>query len=263
MSSTASAASIIVPTFREAANIRPLVERVFAATSGAGIEAELIIVDDNSQDGTDDIVNILSQHHPVRLIVRRDERGLSGAVLEGFAQARFDRFVVLDADLQHPPEMIPDLLRRLGQDGCDFVIGTRYAAGGGLDEDWPFLRRLASKIATWLAAPLVPLSDPMSGFFAISRATWEQAAPLDPIGYKIALELFVKARCTRPADVPIRFAARTAGDSKFSLGPQIQYIRHLGKLYRFRFPWLSFVALAVVVAAVGILIARFLVASDG
>ncbi|MHC4696116.1 MAG: glycosyltransferase, partial [Planctomycetota bacterium] len=87
MSSSPPAASIIVPTYREAANITPLVERIFAATSGAGIEAELIIVDDNSQDGTEDIVKLLSQDHPVRLIVRQGRRGLAAAVLEGFTQA--------------------------------------------------------------------------------------------------------------------------------------------------------------------------------
>ncbi len=239
MASAPSAASIIVPTYREAANIRPLVERVFSATSGAGIDAELIIVDDDSQDGTEDIVNSLARDHPVRLIVRRDRRGLAAAVLDGFRQAASDRFVVLDADLQHPPEAIPELLHLLERGDCDFVIGTRYAPGAGLDEHWPALRRLTSRIATWLATPLAPLTDPMSGFFAIHRTTWERASRLDPIGYKIALELYVKGGCSRPAEVPIRFAARAAGASKLSFLQQLQYLKHLCKLYRFRFPWAS------------------------
>ncbi len=224
-----------MPTFREAPNIRPLVERVFAATARAGREAELILVDDDSRDGTEAIVESLRSHHPVRLVVRRDARGLSSAVLAGFGEAKYDRFVVLDADLQHPPEMIPTLLSRLDEGDCDFVIGTRYGGKGGVAWEWPLRRRLASRVAMLLARPLVPLSDPMSGFFAIRRETWERAAPLDPIGYKIALELYVKARCKRPAEVPIRFATRLAGASKFGVVEQIRYLHHLSRLYRFRF----------------------------
>jgi len=254
MSASSLAASIIVPTYREADNIRPLAERIFAATSNAQIRAELIIVDDHSQDGTEDIVNSLSQEHPIRLIVRRGERGLSSAVLAGFKEAKTDLFVVLDADLQHPPEAIPDLLRELGREDCDFVIGTRYAQGGGIEKDWPWVRRVVSRVAKLLARPLTPLSDPLSGFFAIRRKTWEQAARLDPVGYKIAMELYVKGRCRRPAEVPIQFAARSAGASKLDFAQQMQYLRHLGKLYYFRFAWavyaLIFFGLIVVGAGV-------------
>ncbi len=120
---------------------------------------------------------------------------------------------------------------------------------GGLHADWPRLRQIGSRVATWLAAPLVPLTDPMSGFFAIRRTTWERAARLDPIGYKIALELYVKGGCSRPAEVPIRFAARAAGASKLSFRQQLQYLRHLGKLYRFRFPGVSVVAFVMLLIA--------------
>ena len=250
MSPPATAVSIIVPAYREADNLKPLIERTFAALTDAAIKAELIIVDDNSQDGTSEIVASLTPRYPVKLIVRRDQRGLSSAVLAGFAQARSDRFVVMDADLQHPPEMIPALLTRLDSDDCDFVIGTRYGAGGALDRDWPLRRRIISKFATLLARPLAPLSDPMSGFFALHRRTWEQAAPLDPIGYKIALELYVKGRCHRPAEVPFSFAARHAGESKLSFAEQVCYVQHLGRLYRYRFPWLVRLVLLLIFAGV-------------
>ena len=253
MSTEPPGASIIVPTYREAPNIEPLVRRVFAGVADADIEAELIIVDDDSRDGTENIVESLRRDYPVRLIVRHDDRGLSSAVIAGFTDARYDRLVVLDADLQHPPEMIPALLERLDRGDCDFVIGSRYARGGAIGSDWPFLRRLASRAATLLARPLVPLSDPMSGFFALHRRTWEKAARIDPIGYKIALELYVKGGCRRPAEVPIEFATRHAGQSKLSLGEQVRYLRHLSRLYRFRFPWLAgllVVVLALIVAAV-------------
>lgn len=254
MATNPLAASIIVPAYREAANIRPLVERIMAAVTEAGIEAEIIIVDDNSRDGTEEAVAELAKRHPVRIIVRRDERGLATAVLAGFRDAKFDRFLVLDADLQHPPEAIPGLLRKLGENGCDFVIGTRYGADGGIEEGWPWTRRFASWFATQLARPLVRLSDPMSGFFALPRATWENAAELDPIGYKIALELYVKGRCRKPGEVPIRFAERTAGETKFGFKEVRRYIQHLIRLYWFRFPWVVVGGFATLGLVVGLLV---------
>jgi len=239
-------ASIIVPTFREAANIKPLVERTFAALAQTGRRAEMIFVDDDSRDGTESIVAEVSEVHPIRLVVRRGERGLSSAVLTGFGEAKYDRFVVLDADLQHPPEMVPALLDRLDDEACDFVIGTRYGPGGAIEEHWPLRRRLASRLATLLARPLAPISDPMSGFFALRREIWARAAPLNPIGYKIALELYVKGRCRCPAEVPIRFGVRSAGDSKFGFREQLGYGRHLLRLYRFRFPLRSIIAIIAV-----------------
>ena len=244
--------SIIVPTYKESANLRPLIERIFAATEPRGINAELIIVDDDSRDGTVEIVQQLEGQHPVRLIVRTQERGLSSAVLAGFAESRGDLLVVLDADLQHPPEAIPDLLERLDQNNCDFVLATRYAGGGAIDQEWPWSRKLASRLASLLARPLTPLSDPMSGYFALPKTTWERAERLSPIGYKIALELFVKARCQKPAEVPITFETRQAGSSKASAVEFVRYLRHLARLYHFRFPWLIPVAVLLLAGVLAI-----------
>jgi dolichol-phosphate mannosyltransferase len=255
MPSLLSAASIVVPTFREAPNLEPLIRRAFEALRPTGRPAELIVVDDDSRDGTDAVIETLQASYPVRLIVRRGERGLSSAVLAGFREARYDRFLVMDADLQHPPEMIPDLLERLDRGDCDFVIGTRYGGEGAINERWPLRRRLASRIATAMARPLAPLSDPMSGFFALNRQTWERAEQLDPIGYKIALELYVKGRCRHAGEVPIRFETRAAGQSKLSAGEQMRYLRHLFRLYRFRFPVVTgIVLLGAVVVAVLVLL---------
>lgn len=245
--------SIIVPTYREAPNLEPLVTRVFAATSAVGVEAELILVDDDSGDGTESVVEQLRADFPVRLVVRRGERGLSGAVLCGFAEARHDRFVVMDADLQHPPELIPQVLERLEVGDCEFVIATRYQSDSGMDRSWSWLRRLNSLVATWLARPLVAVSDPMSGFFALRRDVWRRADRLNPVGYKIALELLVKGGCRRPAEVPFHFAARVAGESKLSLREQLRYLQHLGRLYRYRFPGLSAVGCLAAVLAMGAL----------
>jgi len=241
-------ASIIVPTYREAPNLPHLFDRLFSALQKAQIDAEVIIVDDNSRDGTVEIVGDHAEQFPVKVLVRTGERGLSSAVLAGFEEAHADRLVVMDADLQHPPESVPDLIGKLDDPRCDFVIGTRYAGSGGVEDDWPFVRRVVSRVATLMAKPLVPLSDPMSGFFALRREVWQRAQSLDPIGYKIALELYVKGRCRHPVEVPIRLAARVAGETKLSLRVQIRYIRHLWRLYRFRFPRGTIVVIVLTVA---------------
>lgn len=250
MAETAPDLSIVVPAYREAANLRPLTERIFAALEQADMRGELIIVDDNSRDGSAEIVAELSATYPVRIVVRTHERGLSSAVLRGFAEATGECFVVMDADLQHPPEKVPEVARRLDEGDCDFVIGTRYAGSGGIGEDWPWYRRLASRSASLMARPLTPLSDPMSGFFAIRRETWAKARKLDPIGYKIALELYVKGGCRSHGEVPIHFAARTEGESKLTGKVLIHYVKHLIKLYWFRFPIIFVMCIVVGVAAV-------------
>ena len=186
--------SVIVPTYREAENLPSLIPRIAVALSGAAMQGEILVVDDNSPDHTEQACAQLAAKYPVRLIVRRAERGLSGAVIEGMRQAQGEVLVVVDADLSHPPEMIPDLVRAI-EDGAEFAIGSRYVAGGGTDENWGLLRWLNSKAATLLARPLTTARDPMAGFFALNRTTFESAEHLNPIGYKIGLELMVKCGC--------------------------------------------------------------------
>ncbi|MFO0860096.1 MAG: polyprenol monophosphomannose synthase [Phycisphaerales bacterium] len=227
--SLAPAVSVVVPTFREAANIPELVQRVHQAVP----DAEVIIVDDNSNDGTDTAVNSLNKRS-VRLEVRTTERGLSSAVIHGCRLAKAPVIVVMDADLSHPPEAIPAMLAKL-RAGADFVLGSRYVQGGTLDESWTIFRRANSLFATALARPLTRLSDPMSGFFAMRRVDFEATRDLNPIGYKIALEMLVKGPFRAPDEVPIHFADRKRGESKLSLKEQVRYIRHLARLYRYKF----------------------------
>ena len=152
----------------------------------------------------------------------------------------------MDADLSHPPEAIPRMLQAL-QDGADFALGSRYVPGGSTDEGWGVFRWLNSRIATVLARPLTPLKDPMSGFFAIRRERFETAAPLSPVGYKIGLEMYVKGRCACPAEVPIHFANRRWGQSKLSFKEQLQYLRHLRRLFIFKYGnWAHFAQFAAV-----------------
>ncbi len=244
--------TIVVPTYREAENIPVLAERLFAVLAAEGISGEMIIVDDDSRDGTVEVVNALAQAHPIRLITRVGERGLSSAVVRGFNEANHDLLLCMDADLSHPPEAVPDMLRRIADDGADFCIGSRYVEGGTTKEDWGLLRHVNSWGATLLAKPLTTARDPMAGFFCLRRSTFDRAARagLNPIGYKIALEIAVKARCRRIAEVPIEFSDRLHGTSKLSMKQQLLYLKHLLHLYRFRWPKAT-VVLAVI-AIVGV-----------
>jgi dolichol-phosphate mannosyltransferase len=223
------AVSVIVPTYREVENLPLLIERLETLLKEDGFDLELLIMDDDSQDGTETLIERLDRPW-IRLIVRKQERGLSEAVCEGLRNARGRFLVVMDADLSHPPEAIPRLIGKLN-DGADFVIGSRYVAGASVDASWSALRWLNSRVATLLARPFTRASDPMSGFFALHRSTYERGAGLlNPVGYKIGLELIVKCNCRSVAEVPIHFADRRLGESKLTLTTQLRYIRHLRRL---------------------------------
>jgi dolichol-phosphate mannosyltransferase len=246
--------SVIVPTYREAANLPLLVPRIARSLADAGLQGEILIVDDNSQDGTESICKELAALYPVQLVVRMNERGLASAVLHGMRLARGEIFVVMDADLSHPPEKIPELVATLASENTDFVIGSRYVAGGATADDWGVLRWLNSKIATLLARPLTAARDPLAGFFAIRRTTFEAAAPLHPLGSKIGLELMVKCGCRSVKEVPITFENRTQGQSKLTLKEQIQFVLHLIRLYEHRYrAWMQLLQF-VFVGSTGVLV---------
>jgi len=226
--------SVIVPTYCEAANLTELATRLFAALTHECGDAELIVVDDNSPDETESVCEQLARTFPLRLIVRKNERGLSSAVIAGMRAARGELLIVMDADVSHPPESVPELVAALENPRTDFVIGSRYVPGGSTDESWGLFRYLNSRFATHLAAPLTKTADPMAGFFGLRRETFECVTELNPIGYKIGLELMVKCGCVNTVEVPIHFANRKQGTSKLSLREQLNYLRHLVRLYDFR-----------------------------
>ena len=245
--------SIIVPTFREADNLAPLAERIDAALSGTGIEWELLLVDDDSNDGSEAVAAELSRRLPVRMVTRREmPRDLSLAVIEGIRLSRFDRLLVMDADLSHPPERIVDLLAALDGDG-DIVIGSRYTSGAVVDRSWSLYRVLNSRLATWLARPLVKCSDPMAGFFATRRSRLPDLGTLRPMGYKIALELMVRGHL-RVREVPIDFRDRSIGFSKMNWRQQIRFLRHLSRLYNYKFGSLARIPFFSVVGASGLIV---------
>ncbi|KAK7038612.1 nucleotide-diphospho-sugar transferase [Favolaschia claudopus] len=231
--------SIIVPTFHESANIAPLVQATYAALPPLlAKETEFVFVDDDSRDGTEEEVERLrgERYANLEILVRPrsgGESGLSSAVIRGFERARGARLVVMDADLQHPPSAIPQLLDALECSHSPMALGTRYGPGVSMDRNWPLYRRVISWGARMLARPLTTASDPMTGFFALRKDAFEGSAPLSPMGFKIALELLLSVpKASRPPEVPYAFGVRTQGASKLGAKVIVKYVLQLIHLYR-------------------------------
>ncbi len=220
--------SIIVPTYNERENLHKLAHRVH--NSLCDLDYELIIVDDNSPDGTGDLAEELSREKPIKVVHRQGKLGLASASIEGFRNAEGDVLGVIDADLQHPPEKIPDLLRQIG--GADLAIASRYVDGGGV-EGWTFTRKVISRVAKiipqFLFAKIRPVKDPLSGFFLFKSKVIEDVE-LNPIGYKILLEILIKGKYKSMMEVPYTFQEREKGTSCFNTAEQINYARHLLRL---------------------------------
>ncbi len=208
--------TVVVPTFNECPNLEPLLTRLRAALSG--IEWEIVFVDDDSPDGTAAQVRLLAQSdRRIRCIQRIGRRGLSTAVIEGMLASSSPYLAVIDADLQHDETLLPHMLAALKAEDLDLVIGSRHAAGGGVG-DWDRRRIAISRLATRLArlVAAADLSDPMSGFFMISRPAFEGALRrLSGQGFKILLDLFASTPVAyRFKEIPYVFGRRLHGDSK-------------------------------------------------
>lgn len=247
--------SIIIPTYREAENIPHILERLDRVRQSHGLTLEVLFVDDNSRDGSVEAVEA-SGHDWARIIVRSENRGLSPSVIEGFAAARYPILICMDCDLSHPPEKVPHLIMGLNA-GHQMVIGSRYVVGGSTDDDWGILRWLNSVAATLLARPLTSVRDPMSGFFAMRKTDFDAARDLNPIGYKIALELIVKCGFSNVGEVPIQFSDRVHGESKLTFSEQLRYVQHLRRLYLYRFANTMYLAQFLVVGASGVVVNLF------
>ena len=218
--------AVIIPTFNEAGNVVPLLDKLSIAL--AAYHWEAIFVDDNSPDGTADLVREIGQKDiRVRVVHRIGRRGLSSAVIEGMLATSAPILAVVDGDLQHDEMALPKMVAAIESDQADIAIGTRYAKGGSVGE-WNKLRHRASQGATWLGQQLlrVPLSDPMSGFMAIRRETLMAALPrLSGVGFKILLDI-VASLPTPPriAEVPYVFRSRLNGESKADSMIALEYI---------------------------------------
>jgi dolichol-phosphate mannosyltransferase len=223
--------SLVVPSYNEKLNIEELVERCGKALGSTGEPFELIIVDDNSPDGTPDEVRRLQKDRPwLRLLVRESERDLSTAVIAGWRIAQGDLLGCMDADLQQPPEILPKLLERLRASGSDVAVASRHVKGGGVS-DWSLIRRFISWTATLMATFILPgtlnkVRDPMSGYFLMRKEVIANAA-LNPIGYKILLEVLAKGDYSKVEEVPFVFEERARGGSKLGAIVVVNYLAHL------------------------------------
>lgn len=221
---------MILPTYNERDRLAELVDAVFAACASGGVALELIVVDDNSPDGTGRIADELAATRPMRVVHRPGKLGLGSAVVAGFAVATADVVGVMDADFSHPPALVPRMFAILRATDADLLVASRYIPGGSTP-NWPFTRRLLSRIGCWLARPLVPLRDAASGFFLIRRAIAE-GVTIKAGGFKICLELVVRGAARRLVEMPYQFDDREQGESKMSLGEAARYLVQLKDLYR-------------------------------
>lgn len=236
-SSSRSKLGLVIPTLNEAGNIPVLVGRIHKALESSPVDYEIIVVDDNSQDGTDQAVNEQARLDPrVRLLVRKNARGLSGAVIHGWAHTDSNLLGVIDADLQHPPEVLPLLIDPLLK-GADIAIGSRYVNGNHI-ENWSKIRLFISRLGTLATNVLqrkeVRIKDPLSGFFVVRRECID-GLQLQPEGFKILLEILIKGRIHEAVEVPFHFGNRHSGKSKADLKVALQYFSLLGKLSRHAF----------------------------
>ena len=244
--------TVVVPTYREVESLPHLIDRLAKVRAEHDLDIDLLVMDDDSRDGSVEMMAARPERW-ARLVVRTAQRGLSPSVLDGLRAAEGDVLVCMDADLSHPPEALPAILAKLDE-GADFVIGSRYIEGGSTSDDWGFLRWLNSRVATMLARPLTNARDPMAGFFALRRSTFEGGRDFNPVGYKIALELIVKCRCERVVEVPIHFEDRRYGTSKLTLRQQFLYLQHLRRLYVYKHGFWSQLAQFLAVGGLGSLV---------
>jgi len=223
--------SVVVPTYNERDRLPDLVESVFSAYRQAGIDAELVVVDDNSPDGTGAVADELAARYRLTVLHRPGKLGLGTAVVAGFAAASSSVVGVIDADMSHPPAMLPRMLAAMREYSADVVIGSRYIPGGGT-RNWPIGRLVMSRLACLMARGLTPVRDATSGLFLIRRQLAD-GVTISAGGFKICLELLVRSRAAHVIEVPYVFEGRTAGESKMNLKEALGYLDQLRDLRAF------------------------------
>ena len=223
--------SVVLPTFNEGANIVAALEQLLARLDTVpGLKYEIIVVDDDSPDRTWEIVERLAETCPqVRVLRRQTERGLSTAVIRGWQVARGRVLGVMDADLQHPPEVNEQLWKEMSR-GAELAVASRHVEGGGVS-DWSLARRIISRCAQMIGLAILPevtarVSDPMSGYFMISRNSIA-GRELNPLGYKILIEVLGRGKVDWISEVPYTFRERVEGSSKVTNKIYLEYFQHL------------------------------------
>jgi dolichol-phosphate mannosyltransferase len=220
--------TMIVPTYNEKENITRLIGELEKVRN-----IKILVVDDNSPDGTGIIAEKLRKRYKnLDVLHRKVKNGLGPAILDGFRHANTDEIGVMDADFSHPPELLPKMILELKK--ADIVIASRYVKGGGTDEDWSFFRRLVSKCAIAIARPITGVHDTMSGFFVLKKKIIKNAM-LAPSSCKICLEILAKGSYSAAIEVPYVFCNRKMGKSKIMNGTEIlRYISHVAALYVYK-----------------------------
>jgi dolichol-phosphate mannosyltransferase len=233
--------ALIIPTLCEAQNIRCVLDRVRSVLDPVGIRYEILVVDDDSSDGTGDIVSAIGLEDPrVRLIVRKGAKGVAGATLLGWENTDASIVGAMDADLQHPPELLPALISAILA-GRDIAIGSRYATGGSLG-NWNLPRKLLSNAALWAAIPVqrkqIRAKDPTAGFFLVRHECIHQIQ-FQRTGFKLLLDVLVRGRIRSIEEIPYTFESRRHGASKATFKVACEYAGLLARLYweRFGFHW--------------------------
>lgn len=223
--------SIVIPTYNERDRLAELVDALYRA-AGETFALEVVIVDDNSPDGTGQIADDLAARYPVRVIHRAGKLGLGTAVVAGFGVASAGIVGVMDADFSHPPALVPKMYAGFKATNADVLVASRYIPGGSTP-NWPFKRKLLSRAACLLARPLSPIRDAASGFFLIRREI-ARSVDIKAGGFKICLELVVRGWPRRLVELPYRFDDREAGESKMSTREAAGYLVQLKDLYLLR-----------------------------
>lgn len=242
--------SLVLPTYNEGKTIQKLVHLLCQLLDGVIPDAyELIIVDDDSPDGTWELAAALLPDYPQLQVMRRvEERGLSTAVIRGWQVARGAVLGVIDADLQHPPEVLVQLWSEIER-GADLAVASRHVEGGGVSE-WSLVRRFLSRGAQTLGLILLPgvigrVCDPLSGYFLVRRNCLV-GQTLSPVGYKILIEVLARGKVRRIGEVGYVFQERKAGESKVTWKQYVEYLRHLVRLRFDLWPLGRFIRFGVV-----------------
>lgn len=242
--------SLIIPTYKEAKNIREIIQKLTNLLDEIiPNDYELIIVDDDSPDSTWKVALELMPEYPqLRVMRRQEERGLSTAVIRGWQAAKGEILGVIDADLQHPPEVLLQLWEAM-ENGADLAVASRHVEGGGVSE-WSFARRVLSRGAQMLGLILLPevlgrVSDPMSGYFLVRRDAI-MGKTMNPIGYKILIEVIGRGNIGDIAEVGYVFQERQEGESKVTWKQYAEYLQHLLKLRFYLWPIAKFIRFGTV-----------------
>jgi dolichol-phosphate mannosyltransferase len=226
--------SVVFPAYNEAKNIPELVRRVNDSFAGSGASVQMIVVDDNSPDGTAQIVESLKEKYPnLKLLVRKNERGLATAVVRGWEMAEGKYFAVMDADLQHPADLVLRLYKAAVANGADMAVASRNVEGGGVG-DWAWHRIVISNVANWIAKIFLPkslykITDTTTGCF-LFEGDKVNLKKLSPHGFKIFLEVLVRGSFSKTTEIGYVFNTRAHGKSKMTFKQDFEFVYHLLKL---------------------------------